>query len=726
VAALPEPVHSQEGLIRFGGFQLDPQAGELCRNGTKHRLQGQPLELLTLLLQHSGQVVTREQIQRHLWPDGTVVEFEHSVNAAVKRLRIALEDDADHPTFIETIPRRGYRFLMPVNGATADAAPTPHPVPSSKRWPVLVGGALLVAGVALGWTIRHWQHHPVEMKQRRLTANAQELPVLGSVISPDGKYLAFADKTGFYLRQIDNNETHPVSFPQGFNAIPVSWYPDGTHLVATWIESPETSSSLWQISILGGAPRKLIDDGRCASVSGDGLQIAFVRGLNPDEELWVMGGNGEKPRRLLAAAKMSIFGVPAWSPDAKRLAYVNGSYEPAQWGVKTNITTLDVSTGRPEVIVSPPNTELNQDVQLGPGLAWTLDNHVLYSVTEQRANQHESSLWSLPVDSRGHATGRATRLTDAPDDVSHLTASADGKRIVFTKDSFNAAVYLSEVQSPGPQLTTPQRLTVDDWNDIPFGWTPDSQAVVFVSDRDGPYHVFKQGIDQTVAELLVGGNEQATVPRLAADNSTLLYVVWPKLSDSNTPTRLMKTSLAGGSPQTVLQQKGLGNVQCARPPSTLCIYHVGTAKKLSFFRFDHATGTSEELPQLRIEDQAAHTYNWSLSPDGTNLATVKDLGVQKDPSIDLRSIRDGSKRTITARAWVGMRGIDFAADGRSLWAPVYTNSGKSALLNIDLNGHTRKVLEDSEMRIDWAVPSPDGKYLALLKFSGSSNVWMLE
>jgi Tol biopolymer transport system component len=332
----------------------------------------------------------------------------------------------------------------------------------------------------------------------------------------------------------------------------------------------------------------------------------------------------------------------------------------------------------------------------------------------------------LPVDSRGHATWRATRQTDAPDDLSNLTASADGKRVAFTKDSFSPAVYLSEVQSPGPRLSTPQRLTLDDWNDIPFEWTPDSQAVIFVSDRDGPYHIFKQRIDQTVAELLVGGDEQGTVPRLAPDNSTLLYVVWPTVSDSVTPTRLMRTSLGGGSPQTVLQQKGFGNVQCARPPSTLCIYHVGTATQLSFFRFDHATGTSEELPQLRIEDQAAHTYNWSLSPDGKNLATVKNLGVQKDPSIDLRSIGDGSKRTITARAWVGMRGIDFAADGRSLWAPVYTNNGKSALLNIDLNGQTRTVLEETEMTIEWAVPSPDGKYLALLKVRGSSNVWMLE
>jgi DNA-binding winged helix-turn-helix (wHTH) protein len=89
----------------------------LSRNGAKNRLQGQPLQLLELLLQQPGQIVTREQIQEHLWPNGTIVEFEHSVNAAVKRLREALGDNAEKPTFIETIPRKGYRLLPPVESA---------------------------------------------------------------------------------------------------------------------------------------------------------------------------------------------------------------------------------------------------------------------------------------------------------------------------------------------------------------------------------------------------------------------------------------------------------------------------------------------------------------------------------------------------------------------------------------------------------------------------------
>jgi DNA-binding winged helix-turn-helix (wHTH) protein/Tol biopolymer transport system component len=743
VATSPESDHAQRpALIRFGEFQLDLQTGELSRNGTRNRLQGQPLQLLELLLQHPGQLVTRDRIQQYLWPDGIVVEFEHSVNAAVKRLREALGDNAENPSFIETIPRRGYRFIASVSDVRLHAAPASvapikgdgmvspisQPRPGSGWLRTVVKAAVLLIVVTVGLLIALWWRRPIEIRQRRLTANTAHQPVLGGEISSDGRYLAFADKTGFYLRQIDNGETHALSLPQGFNAVPIAWYPDGTHMVATWIEGPKSPSSLWQISIMGGAPRKLIDNGRQASVSRDGSQIAFVRGPNVEEELWTMGGNGENPRRLLLAPRRCMFGAPAWSPDERRLAYVITSYEPAQWGTKTNLATLDLSNGREKVILSPPttNSDLNDSVQLGLGLAWTSDNYLVYSISEAPPNNGDSNLWRVALDSSGRVVGHPLRLTTTPDEVSDLSASGDGKRIAYTKYTLNPSVYISELGSGGTGLSTPQRLTIDDWKNIPFAWTPDSKAVIFVSDRDGIFHIFKQQIDKTVPELLVGGKEQANVPRLAPDNSTLLYVIWPKPGEPAAPARLMRIPLAGGQPQTVLQRQGLGNLQCARPPSTVCLYHVGSATQLSFFRFDPATGASEELPQLRIDDQAPHAYGWNLSPDGKRLVIARNEGLQKDPSFILYSLEVGSKRKVIANGWAGLAGFDFAADGKSLWAAAYTNDGKSALLNIDLKGQTRTVFEDTEMSIGWAIPSPDGKHLALGRARGAGNVWMLE
>jgi len=176
----------------------------------------------------------------------------------------------------------------------------------------------------------------------------------------------------------------------------------------------------------------------------------------------------------------------------------------------------------------------------------------------------------------------------------------------------------------------------------------------------------------------------------------------------------------------VLQRAGLGNIQCARPPSDLCLYDLRTATQLSFFRFDPMTGESEELSQIRVQDEASFAYNWTLSPNGKILATAKGKAVQKDPNITFISVEDGSKSTVTAQAWAGINSIDFAADSRSVWASAFTNTGKWALLNIDLQGHTKTVIEDAQMAVGWAIPSPDGKRLAFWKARGTSNVWMLE
>src|SRR5438046_10275988 len=100
-------------VLRFASFELDVRSRELRSGSTRVRLQEQPFEILRLMLERPGDVVARDEIRRRLWPDGTFVDFEHSLNAAVRRLRIALGDDAGHPAFVETVPRRGSRFIAP-------------------------------------------------------------------------------------------------------------------------------------------------------------------------------------------------------------------------------------------------------------------------------------------------------------------------------------------------------------------------------------------------------------------------------------------------------------------------------------------------------------------------------------------------------------------------------------------------------------------------------------
>jgi TolB-like protein/DNA-binding winged helix-turn-helix (wHTH) protein/Tfp pilus assembly protein PilF len=136
-------------MLCFGSFQFDPKTGELRKHGLRIKLNGQPVDMLTMLLEHPGQVVTREALQKRLWPANTYVDFEQSLNAAVKRLRAALGDSADAPLFIETLPRRGYRFIAPI---TQPAEDVPRAGPSSREpAPLEADIRKPVPGRAPGW-----------------------------------------------------------------------------------------------------------------------------------------------------------------------------------------------------------------------------------------------------------------------------------------------------------------------------------------------------------------------------------------------------------------------------------------------------------------------------------------------------------------------------------------------------------------------------------------------
>ena len=156
------PAQDSEQTVRFAAFELDLKAGELRRSGIRLPVQGRPLQVLAVLLRTPGQLVSVEQLRTELWPADTFVDFEHGVRNAVARLRAVLGDTADKPRFIETLPRRGYRFI----GAVAETAPpavpptetAPPPPPVRHPWRMaLVACAFSVAlAVALAYSTLGW------------------------------------------------------------------------------------------------------------------------------------------------------------------------------------------------------------------------------------------------------------------------------------------------------------------------------------------------------------------------------------------------------------------------------------------------------------------------------------------------------------------------------------------------------------------------------------------
>jgi Tol biopolymer transport system component/DNA-binding winged helix-turn-helix (wHTH) protein len=716
---IPVTDHGND-LVSFGSFEADLRTGELQRNGSKVRLQEQPFQLLTVLLEKPGEIVTREELRHRLWPADTFVDFDHGLNAAVKRLRDALGDSAENPRFVETLPRRGYRFVAPVTGrstgtssnAKGPAVPTAR---TRRHWSTAfaVAGFLLM-GTGAGWVAARRLSPPVRVSEQRLTANPSDDPVLKAVISPDGKYLAFADRTGLFLRIIGTGETHSLQVSDGSRTRPASWFPDGSHLLATVFGASGEAASLWSISVLGGSPRKLMDNADARSVSPDGSQIAFVRGEPLNQEIWVMSANGERSGKVVGD-QGDVFGAVAWSRDGRRLAFVRYTYKSGyHWG-SVSLWICRPDSGRTNMILS--------DVRLGDGLAWAPDGRLVYSLDETPGivnySKGDSNLWALQVNpSSDQPVGEAKRLTNGPDRKTGLSFSSDGKKLAFLRWNGEAHVYVSQIQADASRLSIPQRLGLDEGRNHPYTWTQDSKFILFTSDRDGPSHLFKQGISQPAPDLLVGGEDSALIARLNPDGSEVLYLLLPSANGTDKRLRLMRMPLAGGTPHLVLREEAIDNFQCARAPSTVCVFGQSSETGLRFFTFDPQMGKGNEVAKMGV----GLKYNWSLSPDGATLA----LAQWRHSQIELISTRGGPSRTLTIRGWAGVASIDWAADGRSLWASSSSPTGTQALLNIDLRGRVKPMFQDPDKDVGWAIPSPDGRYIAFWEAGGSANAWVLQ
>jgi len=673
-------------------------------------------------------VVTREELRNRLWPADTFVDFDHSLNAAIRRLRDALGDSAENPRFVETVARRGYRFLAPVRSGNGNGTalaphtgtlPTPATAETLPRWWIaaaVAGILLLVLGVTLGLLLR--PHAPTPMRFSQLTANPMDDRVRAAAISRDGRYLSFSDSTGFYIRQIDSGETHSIVLPQGLAPRSVGWFPDSIHMVAELAGSNQRSS-LWEFSALGGNARELTDDGRFPAVSPDGKQVAFIAGKKLREELWLVNADGSSPHKLLGH-EGDLFGAVAWSPDSTKIAYTRAQMAYG-YGANAVIEIVEANGQQASSDLLHVISVLSLSGLDGP-LAWSSDDHLIYSVLESRPRQQDSNLWSLTLDRQSKPVYPAVRLTNDHGSVFSISASIGGKRIVYLKGIPQPDVYIARLSGLSV-VGEPQRLTLDDREDLPFDWTADGKAVLYMSDRNGTLSIYKQRVDQALPEVLVGGNRPVAQPRLNSDGTQLIYVIYSNLGDPVSPIPLMRVPLAGGAPQEIFSALWITNHQCSRGQNSICVASVMRDAELTFYTFDPFKGRGPQI--FQIKDALPQLYNWSLSPDGKTLAIAKGKWGDEEPRIHFVPLNGGSDRWLNISGWSGLASLDWSSDGKGLWATT-VGEEENSLLYIDLRGHAVQMWRPKKMSVGWAIPSRDGHHLALLVGSGSANVWMAE
>jgi len=452
------PVEHQEKTasnFRFGLFEADPESGELRKSGIRVRLQAQPFRVLVCLLERPGELVSREEIQQRLWGNDTIVDFDHSLGTAINKLREALGDSAENPRFIETLARRGYRFLAPVttvpaavhepsgrvidlpgSAPSSDAVPASiqagsHALPSapdrarSRTLVWLLAAALLsIAGFLLGLVVR-----PTYTAPPRIT----QLTFSGRVSPGDPLFESFpgsaTDGTRIYFPQIENGramlaqaliadgETSTVPLPDELAAPTLcDISPDRSRLLLRNHLATAPEQALWIVSTTGGTARRipgiLAHD---ATWTPDGQRIVYANGDN----LYIARDNGTDSRRFATLPGRAFW--LRWSPDGRhlRLTLLNSeTHTSTLWELDSDGSNAHVFL---ENWTNAPPAECCG--------SWTDDGR--YYVF-QSARGGDSNIWAIPEHGGFFGgAGKPIPITNGPLDYQAPITERGGRRTFF-------------------------------------------------------------------------------------------------------------------------------------------------------------------------------------------------------------------------------------------------------------------------------------------------------
>ncbi|MBV9302643.1 MAG: serine/threonine-protein kinase [Acidobacteriaceae bacterium] len=574
---------------------------------------------------------------------------------------------------------------------------------------------------------------PPELTQKRLTFNSSDSPITTFALSPDAKYLAFADVAGIHVKLFSSGEERLIATPKGVSANDSweidSWFPDGTTLLAD-VHSVLGGgpASIWTVSLLGQSPRKLRESAAGWEVSPDGTRIAFSPSKTPNEgfrELWVMDDQGANARKVLALGEHERLGAVHWSPGGQRIAYKPDESSPdATW-----VESCDLNGANCAVAIPREAGNWYED------FSWLPNGRIDYL----RYESPGSGLWQCEVDSRtGKPVGQPKRVTQwVESEAAGLSASADGKHLAVLQQTSQQQIEIGRLTAGITRMSVPQLLACYEAAGYPSAWTADSKFVLLTDNQSGQMGIFQQPIAGGAAEPIPTGPLNANLPRLSPDGAWIIYCAFPRAAP-HTPMRLMRIPVNGGIPEFVLETHNWIGHWCGRGPAgCVVVERTSDRKWTTVTAFDPLKGRGKVLRTVR-EDSPNENPAAALSPDGSTYAVARRGGA--DTRIQLFSLSNGPDREIVVRGWTNLRGMDWSPDGKGLYCGSVSPKART-LLNVDLKGKAQVLrqykgvgsgtvdnMTTVETRLDdiWGVPSPDGRYIAIYGGALNSNVWMLE
>lgn len=612
---------AKHSAIRFGVYEADLSAGELRKNGIRVKLADQPFQTLCVLLERPGEIVTREELKKRLWASDTFVDFEHGLNKAMNRLREALRDSADRPRFVETIPKRGYRFiaeLEPNETTSPDrlvsqigSAPTPQTFRRPEWFPraLIFGMALAFAAAILtGWSYLRKTREPLPLLRTSVLPppNSAFQP-RNFTLSPDGSRLIFSalstdGKGELWIRALSASRAHPLD-DTGGAAYPF-WSPDGrrvgffadrrlkivdveTGVVTLLTDTPIASGGTW---------------------NADNV-IIFAGGIGqPLYRVSASGGQPTPVTRVSPGRTAQTSSWPYFLPDGKHFLYSVQWTVPGE-GTETGLYAGSIGSDREKLVSS----EISGNVAFASG-------RLLFG--------SGGRIMAAPFDpDRVNFTGPPVSITDQEIETEAIflqtgfSAASNGALIFESTDDF--ASHLVWFESSGRELG---QIPQSGYRSPSL--SPNGRMVAVACDeaRNGSHSICTYDLDRGVSTRVTNGLRD-TNPIWSSDGREITYE-----SREQAVAHVQRVAIDRPGPPSVVMQGGRLSPAAWLKDGRLLVGRVEEGESRMYI----ASGGQASLLWPGAEAQ--------LSPDGNWIAqagvVVRSLG---DPNIRIQVANDGTQ-----------------------------------------------------------------------------------
>jgi DNA-binding winged helix-turn-helix (wHTH) protein len=714
------------------------------------------MELLLLLVEGRGTLVTQKHIAATLWPGLDIGDATPNIHAAVKRIRAALGDSSTEPIYIRTVIGRGYRFIAPIvevpepissedaarvvsvvapaqdawEGETTEtlgALPSPLQEPKLPRVPPSlwhVGSAVAVLLTVVVSVIGAVQRHAVKgtaepklLHATRLTEQDSEARVSTAAISADGSAIAYVEPAGVFFEKIGHVEVTRVAAPSVQESDQLAWLTDGQHLLMSAVVGQAQTPQVWMLS-LTGAPALFRSDARMATPSPDGSQIAFVSG--DKREVWLSDVNGHDLRGLFTAKPGDTVSTVLWSADGKLLflshrgAAIGKRVKPGEPDPGFGYLAIRVATG--EITASEDGLRFDKACLLQSG-------RLLVAHRDTNEEGTSSALWEIDIDP---STGRLLSVPrPAMEDarVLSLSESQQTGRVIAVREDGRPAIFYGSLSAGATRLEQVHRLTQFRSAAYPHAWSRDGKSLFYESDRGGQNQLYRQDLLEGEPKALRWTDHDDMVPRLSPDGKWILFLSKPHPSH-NGPL-LMRLPIGGGE-ATAIDSLAAADIRCPTVGTT-CVLRQSVSNpsgnvSLVYSVLDPLNGKLAELYRLPVN--AGEAGDWDLSPLGDELVMIYPKETEATLRIiSLRAGREANAKDLPVRIATRLSDVNWTADGKAWFVTAMTPTG-SDLFHVDGSGNAVRMRSNASF--SWGLPSPDGKKLAFIDQDVDSNVWLLQ